>query len=124
VLVVDDDPATRQMLGRMLAREGWGVSDAENGRVGLLRMAEQRPDAVLLDLMMPEMDGFEFVAELRKQKAWRTIPVVVVTSKDLTLEDRKQLNGYVEQILLKGAYRTEELLSLVRELVLASAGQQ
>ncbi len=124
MLVVDDDPATRQMLGRMLAREGWGVSDAENGRVGLLRMAEQRPDAVLLDLMMPEMDGFEFVAELRKQKAWRTIPVVVVTSKDLTLEDRKQLNGYVEQILLKGAYRTEELLSLVRELVLASAGQQ
>ena len=57
------------------------------------------PGVVLLDLMMPEMDGFEVVAELRRHGAWRTIPIVVVTAKELTAEDRQWLNGYVERIL-------------------------
>ena len=67
--------------------------------------------------MMPEMDGFEFVAEFRRHEAWRAIPIVVVTAKDLSAEDRERLNGYVERILQKGAYSREELLAEVRELV-------
>ncbi len=66
---------------------------------------------------MPEMDGFTFVEELRQQEAWRSIPVVVVTAKDLTPDDCQRLTGSVEQILQKGAYSREELLREVRDLV-------
>ena len=119
VLVVEDDSTTREMLRRLLEKEGWAVSEAENGRVGLERIRENRPGLVLLDLMMPEMDGFGFVAELRKREEWRDIPVVVVTAKDITAEDRMLLNGSVEKILQKGAYSRETLLAEVRELVTA-----
>jgi CheY-like chemotaxis protein len=119
VLLVEDDPTTREMLRRLLEKEGWPVSEAENGRIGLERVKENRPGLVLLDLMMPEMDGFGFVAELRKREEWRDIPVVVVTAKDITAEDRLLLNGSVEKILQKGAYSRETLLAEVRELVAA-----
>jgi CheY-like chemotaxis protein len=124
VLVVEDDAATRDLLRRMLEREGWAVSEAENGRVGLARVAECRPELILLDLMMPEMDGFAFVMEIRKTEAWRSIPVVVVTAKDLTDEDRLRLHGYVEKILQKGAYSREALLAEVRDLVAACVGRK
>ena len=87
VLVVDDDAATREMLRRLVQGEGWTVSEAENGRVALARLAERTPALILLDLMMPEMDGFEFVVEMQRNEAWRTIPIVVITAKDLTAED-------------------------------------
>jgi signal transduction histidine kinase/CheY-like chemotaxis protein len=116
-LVVEDDEASRQMLSRMLHLEGWAVVEAPNGRAGLERLAEGAVDLVLLDLMMPEMDGFEFVAELRTDPAWRSIPVLVVTAKDLTPEDRLRLNGYVQTILNKNARTREELLAEVRDLV-------
>jgi CheY-like chemotaxis protein len=117
VLVVDDEAAARELLRRMLHQEGWTVSEAKNGRVALERIAEHRPVLILLDLMMPEMDGFEFVTELRQHEEWQTIPIVIVTAKDLTPEDRLRLNGSVERILQKGAYRREELLQEVRDLV-------
>jgi CheY-like chemotaxis protein len=119
VLIVEDDPVTREMMRRMLEKEGWGVTEAENGRVGLERLAESTPGTILLDLMMPEMDGFEFIAQVRKHQAWGAIPVIVVTAKDLTEEDRLRLNGYVNKILQKGAYSREELLNEVRDLVAA-----
>jgi CheY-like chemotaxis protein len=95
------------------------VTEATNGRVALERMAESQPELILLDLMMPEMDGFGFLEALRQQDAWRSIPVVVVTAIDLTPEDRQRLNGYVEQILQKGAYSREELLHEIYHLVAA-----
>jgi PAS domain S-box-containing protein len=119
VLVVEDDADTRDMLQRLLTRENWAVTEATNGRVALERMAESQPELILLDLMMPEMDGFAFLDALRQQDAWRSIPVVVVTAKDLTPEDRQRLNGYVEQILQKGAYSREELLHEIYHLVAA-----
>jgi CheY-like chemotaxis protein len=109
----------REMLRRMLEKAGWVVTEAANGREALARLAENRPHLVLLDLLMPEMDGFTFVEALRHQDAWRSIPVVVITAKDLTPDDRQRLNGYVEQILQKGAYSQEELLHEVRHLVAA-----
>jgi len=117
VLVVEDDVAMRDMLRRMLEQEGWVVAEAEHGRMALERMAAHRPELILLDLMMPEMDGFAFIEALRQHDAWRLIPVVILTAKDLTLDDRQRLNGYVEQILQKGAYSQEALLHEVRRLV-------
>jgi CheY-like chemotaxis protein len=117
VLVIEDEGATRQMLRRTLEKEGWTVSEAENGRVGFERLGENRPALILLDLMMPEMDGFAFVTALRNHREWHTIPVVVVTAKDLTPAERQRLNGHVEQILQKTAYSREDLLREVRDLV-------
>ena len=119
VLVIEDDDATRQLLQRTLQRDGWTVSEAENGRVGLERVAQTRPEVILLDLMMPEMDGLAFIAELHKQHAWRAIPIVVITAKDLTDDERVQLKGSVEAILHKGASSRQELLAEVRDLVAA-----
>ena len=102
ILVVEDDQVTREMMARTLENEGWNVCQAENGRVGLERMTDDEPGLILLDLMMPEMDGFEFLENLRKNETWRSIPVVVVTAMELTSEDRQQLNGQVQQVLQKG----------------------
>jgi signal transduction histidine kinase/CheY-like chemotaxis protein/HAMP domain-containing protein len=120
VLVVEDDPVMRDMLQRRLEKEGWTVMEAENGRVALKRMAERQPDLILLDLMMPEMDGFQFLDEIRTREDWRSIPIIVVTAKELTEEDRQKLNGSVEKILQKGAYSREELIREVRDLVTVS----
>ena len=110
ILLVEDDETTRTVMQRALERDGWSVTLAENGRVALARLAENRPDAILLDLMMPEMDGFEFLAELRRHEGWREIPVIVLTAMDLTDEDRRRLNGEVERVMQKGAYDRDELL--------------
>jgi CheY-like chemotaxis protein len=120
VLIVEDDASLRELLRRRLQKEQWTVIEAENGRTGLERLAESQPELILLDLMMPEMDGFEFLDELRKREAWRAIPVIVITAKELTTEDRQRLNGSVEKILQKGAYSREELIREVRDLVTAS----
>jgi len=72
---------------------------------------------------MPEMDGFDFITELRRHEEWRSIPVVVITAKDLTPEDHRRLNGYVAAIVQKSAYSREALLAEVRDL-LATAVRQ
>jgi PAS domain S-box-containing protein len=119
VLLIEDDDTTRGMMRTMLEREGWKVTEAANGRDGLERVAEARPNVILLDLMMPEMDGFEFLSNLRKRQEWTKIPVVVITAKELTPEDRTMLNGSVEKVLLKGEFSRQDLLNRVREFVSA-----
>jgi CheY-like chemotaxis protein len=114
VLLVEDDAGTRDLMRRMLRKEGWSVVEAENGRVALEQMKERPPALILLDLTMPEMDGFSFLMEMRKTEAWRHIPVVVVTARDLGPDDKLRLNGYVEKVLQKGAYHRDELLSDIR----------
>ena len=117
VLVVEDDPATREMMRRTLEKDGWSVVEAENGRIGLERVAESRPSLILLDLMMPEMDGFEFVSHLQADSANRSIPIVVVTAKDTTEEERKALKGHVQAVLQKGEHSRDGLLEQIRALV-------
>jgi signal transduction histidine kinase/DNA-binding response OmpR family regulator len=119
VLVIEDDETNREMIRRMLKREGWSIMEAQNGRVALTLLAERTPNLILLDLMMPEMDGFEFVSELHKNEAWRSIPIVVVTAKILTDEDRLRLDGYVEKILQKDPTTETKLLAEVSDLVKA-----
>jgi CheY-like chemotaxis protein/anti-sigma regulatory factor (Ser/Thr protein kinase) len=117
VLVVDDDPAIREMVRRGLEREGIPVVEAEHGRAALSRLAAPRPALILLDLMMPEMDGFEFLETLRGLPEFAAIPVVVLTSRDLTPEDRARLDGRVERIVAKGAVGRDELLQAIRDRV-------
>jgi CheY-like chemotaxis protein len=124
VLVVDDDAGLRQLLRRMLEPEGYAIVEAENGKVALERLRDVAPSVVLLDLMMPEMDGFEFVAEFRRHEAWRAIPVVVITARDLSRDDRERLNGYVQKILQKGEHGRDQLLAEVRELVATSVARR
>jgi PAS domain S-box-containing protein len=117
VLVVEDDRNTRILLRRALDKEGWNVVEAENGRVALEWLSDARPDLVVLDLMMPEMDGFEFLETFRRQPTWRDVPVVVVTAKDLTDEDRRRLNGGVHHIVSKGSQTREALLADIRDII-------
>ncbi|MDQ6742122.1 MAG: response regulator [Candidatus Dormibacteraeota bacterium] len=120
VLVVEDDALTRDLIRRLLESEGFQVAEAVNGRVALEEVAKSEPSLILLDLLMPEMDGLEFLTEFGRQERWRSIPVVVVTAKDIGVADRDRLNGYVEGILQKGAFSHEEFMDKLRELVAGS----
>jgi signal transduction histidine kinase/CheY-like chemotaxis protein len=116
VLIVEDDPTTQEMMETMLTKEGLMVITAGNGREGLEKMVQQ-PDLILLDLMMPEMDGFEFVTILRQNQEWRKIPVVVLTAKDITSEDRTKLHNQVQNIFQKSVYDKNKLLLEIDELL-------
>ena len=124
VLVVDDDPDFRELARRLLEREGYAVIEAVDGRAALARLRDATPGVILLDLMMPEMDGFDVVAAIQGNAVWRPIPIVVITAKDLSPEEHERLNGYVARVLQKGALSRETLLGEVRDLVAASASQR
>jgi signal transduction histidine kinase/CheY-like chemotaxis protein len=115
VLLVDDDEMVRRSVRQALQPLGWKVTEAENGRVAVDLLASGRPDVIILDLMMPTMDGFEFIHELRGRPDWQDLPVVVITAKDLTQEDRERLNGGVERVIQKSD-RNEMLRQLSREI--------
>ncbi len=123
ILLVEDDEATRQRMHRLLVGEGWQVSEAENGQVALDRLAEFEPDLILLDLVLPEMDGFEFLVELRKTSSFGQVPVVVVTAADLTEEDHRRLNGGVERVLHKAATGQDELFAEISDTVRQLVGR-
>ena len=113
---MEDDAATRELLSRALKADGWKIREAVNGRIGLDQVKRSIPSLVLLDLMMPELDGFDFMDGLRKLPGGHDVPVIVITAKDLTPEDRDRLNGQVRRVLHKSAYAPEELLDEVRTL--------
>lgn len=123
-LIVEDDSDARQYLRRLLLGEDFQVMEAENGQIGLdvMGASDAPPDLILLDLMMPVMDGFEFLETIRERPEWRRIPVLVVTGADLTEGDRKRLNGGVERILQKASGTREEMLDELRSLVSAVSG--
>jgi len=117
VLLVEDDPATREIMVRTLEEADWWVSEAGNGREALDQLGRGRPQVILLDLMMPVMDGFDFLIEMRANTEWQDIPVIVLTAKDLTEEDRRILSGRVEQIVEKGACTHDQVISLIHQVV-------
>jgi CheY-like chemotaxis protein len=101
LLMVDDDELGRRQMRTALEQQDWTVTEASDGLAALARLNEARPDVIILDLMMPQMDGFEFLEEMRRKAEWRGIPVVVVTARDLTDADRIRLNGGIERIIQK-----------------------
>ena len=117
ILIVEDDEGVRSMLRRRLEKEKWTVLEAENGVTALEQMHKLRPELILLDLMMPGMDGFEFIAKVRADPRWRRIPVIVVTAKLLTDHDRIRLNGQVQHLVQKGEYSNKAVLAALDELV-------
>ncbi|KQO69836.1 histidine kinase [Methylobacterium sp. Leaf469] len=121
VLIIDDDPDARERMSAMLIREGWRVASAENGIAGLEATAAKKPCLILLDLMMPEMDGFGFLRALRGKAEWRDIPVVVLTAKDVTAEDRRRLAGQADRVLQKGRLSLSDLSESLRSLVAPGA---
>jgi CheY-like chemotaxis protein len=100
-----------------LQKEGWTVTEAETEAIAFECMERDRPSVILVDLMTPEMDGFEFVQRVRQNRDWRLIPIIMVTAKELTQEERRRLNGSVETILHKVGSSREELLDQVRNLL-------
>jgi adenylate cyclase len=117
VLVVEDDAVQRERMRGWLEGPQWTVREAENGRDALNRIQESKPDVILLDLMMPEMDGFAVVAALQKDAGWRDIPVIVITSLDLDAEDRARLNSGVQSVLVKERFRPADVVERIRRLV-------
>ena len=117
VLMVEDDAFQRERMLGWLERPQWMVREAANGREALVLLREEKPDVILLDLMMPEMDGFEVVAALQGDKDWRDIPVIVITSLDLNAKDRERLNSGVQSVLVKETFRPEDLVEHIRRLV-------
>ncbi|WP_062118556.1 response regulator [Aureimonas sp. AU40] len=115
VLVVDDDPDARARVRQTLERDGWTVAEAENGQKALDAVAKARPRVILLDLTMPIMDGFGFLRALRARPSDRDIPVIVLSARDLTAEERGKLDT-AAQVLSKGQVSLREVAANVRAL--------
>ena len=114
ILVAEDDPGQREHIAQALSLAGWKVREAADGREALQQVEAQRPAVILLDLIMPNMDGFEFLEELRRRPGGEEVPVIVVTAKDLDEADRARLKGSVANVLHKGAMSREDLLDRIR----------
>ena len=119
ILLVEDDAIQRERVRTWLEPQQWAVKEAANGHEALACLEKEKPDLILLDLMMPEMDGFQLVAALQNEARWRDIPVIVVTSMDLTAADRARLNSGIETVLVKDAFQPTQLVDRIRGLVRA-----
>jgi DNA-binding response OmpR family regulator len=124
ILVVEDDADTRGRLCESLRGQDWEVWEASDGVEALALLRNHKPDLVLLDLLLPRVNGYEVLKEIRSDEELHGIPVIVMTAADLTTEDRRRLQGQVEQILQKGLYSRDELLSEMRVLVREHQGHQ
>ncbi len=114
MLVVDDDPATRDLFRRVLVREGWRVREAADGRHGLDQLEAGRPTIMVLDLMMPNMDGFTLLQAIKDRQDLADIPVVIVTSKDLTREELDWLGVRANEVIRKGTKGRADLIAALK----------
>ncbi|HUC18680.1 MAG TPA: response regulator [Acetobacteraceae bacterium] len=122
VLVIDDDPEMRRMTRQVLGRMGLQTAEAENGATGLDWLASNAPPAIiLLDLMMPVMDGFEFLDRVRTHADWSKIPVIVVTAMDLSDTELDQLQGLTRKVITKGTATGVDLRSAIRDIFRSDA---
>jgi len=124
VLIVEDDREIREMVALMVRGMGYAIVTAATGKEAIARLREQSADIVLLDLMMPEMDGFEFLAHLRNHAQWRTVPVLVATAVELSEEDLVRLNGQVVQVIRKIGQSPDALLRDLGKHLAGDGGEQ
>lgn len=117
VLIVDDDPKTVELIACFLAESAYTVLRASNGREGITLARQNLPDLLVLDLMMPEVNGFDVVEALRADPATSEIPILILTAKELTQADRSQLDGMVQSILSKADFKREAFLNEVRRAI-------
>jgi len=118
VVVVDDTSEARRLIRRILQSQGdFEISEATNGREAIELVTKERPDLVILDLMMPEVDGFAVLDSLRSQPETANIPVIVATAKELTVDEKSRLQGQIQSLMLKGDFLNDEFLEEVRSLI-------
>lgn len=122
VLIVDDDPDAREFMARAVLRAGGDPVQAVNGKDAIKKLKLSNPSIILLDLLMPEMDGFSFIRELHKNEKWQNIPVIIVTAKDLSIEEKSILATQAKGIVQKGDGRSysdliKEICSQIETLV-------
>src|SRR5262249_40325899 len=117
LLVVDDDPDSRDVVARSLAREGYSVKSAANGREALVAGATTMPDLIVLDAMMPEMGGVEFLQVIRSYLRWSAVPVILLTAFPEGPHIDRAREFDVGQIFLKANYHLSDLLNCVRRLL-------
>jgi threonine synthase len=118
VVVVDDTSEARRLIRRILQSQGdFEIFEATNGREALELIARERPDLVILDLMMPEVDGFAVLDSLRSNPETANIPVIVATAKELTVDEKSRLQGQIQSLMLKGDFLNDEFLEEVRSLI-------
>ncbi len=117
VLVIEDNDASREIMRSTLEGADWVVKEAENGKIGLKQFEDEQPDLILLDLMMPVMDGFEFVSKLRRLEKGKDVPVIVISAKDLSDEERRQLSGMVENIIQKDGTETSRMVKEASDII-------
>ena len=113
-LIIDDDESTRLLFKSVLSKDGWEVAEAAHGGEGLEQVRKAPPGVIILDLMMPEMDGFEFLKEFSRHSEWDEIPVIVVTAKEMTASERKLLDECASRVIQKGTQTAGELLEVVQ----------
>lgn len=118
IAIVEDTLEARRLIRRILQSQGnFTILEAENGRAGLDMIQQELPDLVVLDLMMPEMDGFSVIEALRSNPETATIPVIVATAKELTPDEKNRLSGHIQALLQKGDFLNDEFLDEVRSLL-------
>jgi CheY-like chemotaxis protein len=121
VLVVDDSPSVRRVVGSMLRANGWSVQVARDGIEALETIGRQAPAAVLLDIEMPRMDGYELMAAVRSQPQFRSLPLIVLTSRAATKHQQRALQLGADAYIVK-PYQDEELLQTIDDLVARNGG--
>ena len=118
VALVDDSPDARRLIRRILQSQGnFAIHEAENGVQALKLIEKEHPDLIILDLMMPEMDGFAVLDALKAKPETASIPVIVSTAKELTAEEKNRLKGQIQALMQKGDFLSDEFLEEVRSLV-------
>ncbi len=122
LLIVEDDQDARDLLRKSVEKLGWKSVEAEDGRSALAKLDKHKPDMIILDLMLPEMNGFQFLEEIRMIEEWRSIPVIVVTARELSTDERKYLCENVKTILRKGQTSGDAILESICEVLSDSIG--
>jgi DNA-binding response OmpR family regulator len=115
ILIVEDEPTLQKTLSLALQQEGFDVKNALDGEIGLNLARETKPDLILLDLILPKMDGFEVLAELKKDASAKEIPVIVLTNLENTQDIEKALTLGATTYLVKANYDLKDVILKVRE---------
>jgi threonine synthase len=118
IAIVDDEPNVRVLVRRILQSQGnYQLFEAADGKSAVDMIMKERPDLVILDLMMPDMDGFQVMDALQKHNETKDIPIIVVTAKELTPAEKERMKGHIQTLMQKGDFMSDELLDEVRALL-------
>jgi len=118
IAIVDDEPNVRTLIRRILQSQGnYQFFEASNGKDAVEMISREHPSLVLLDLMMPDMDGFQVMDALQTKKETKDIPIIVITAKELTPAENKRMKGHIHSLMQKGDFMNDDLLDEVRALL-------